>query len=324
MEKSVRTALTAVGVTAAAAAAIAGASEMLTQSLVHEALDRVEPKLLGSAVNRTVEDTVRAEVRKRSGEHARCLRQIRTERVEIIGRDGTRLVGHWRQCEKEKRIVIAMHGWRSSWDWDFGASADFWQDAGCSVLYAEQRGQGESGGEYMGFGMIERYDCLEWVNWVNGRTAEKKRIYLAGISMGASTVLMAAGLELPENVRGIMADCGFTSPKAIWKYVMERNLRIPYGLCEKRVEDICMRRLKCGSGECSTLDALKNCRVPVLFIHGEADEFVPIGMTLQNFDACAAPKRILTVPGAGHAVSFLTAPALYKKTVLDFWKEFDG
>ncbi|MDD6799331.1 MAG: alpha/beta hydrolase [Firmicutes bacterium] len=239
--------------------------------------------------------------------------------------DGINLVGHLRKCENEKRLIIAMHGWRSSWAADFGAISNFWYANGCSVLYAEQRGQGESGGEYMGFGLTERYDCIEWVKWANENGYADIPIYLCGISMGASTVLMAAGLELLENVHGIMADCGYTSPPAIWKHVVEENLHMPFdGIKSAVANDICKKKIQIGTKDYSATEAMRECKVPVIFIHGTDDRFVPIEMTYKNYKACAAPKRLLVVPGAEHGMSYLVDKESYEKASKDFWKDFDG
>ena len=245
------------------------------------------------------------------------------EEVSVISHDGVRLVGHWHPHPHPKRVVIALHGWRSGWSRDFGFIADFWFEQGCSVLFAEQRGQNNSGGAYMGFGMLERHDCIDWVNWVKTKTGGKDPIYLMGISMGATTVLMASGLRLPKNVHGIIADCGFTSPHAIWKHVTEKNLHLPYLLQGVFANEWCRRRLHVGSKECSAVDALKKSTVPVLFIHGTDDKFVPVQMTFENYKACASPKRLFVVPGAQHGMSYHIDRPGYQKAVLDFWKEFD-
>ena len=134
------------------------------------------------------------------------------EGVEI---DGTRLVGHYFRTEGAKRTVIAFHGWRSAWYRDFAMIYDFWFKNDCSVLFVEQRGQKGSSGDYMGFGLLERFDCQSWVNYLTAREDTVTPLYLAGISMGASTVLMASGLNLPDCVHGILADCGFTPTAAI-------------------------------------------------------------------------------------------------------------
>ena len=129
-------------------------------------------------------------------EAAKVLEETEHEQVEIAAQDGTGLVGHWFCPENAKRIIIAMHGWRSTWSQDFGAIAPFWFDNDCAVLFADQRGQGNSGGEYMGFGLLERYDCFDWIKWVNERTEEKLPIYLGGVSMGATTILMVVAFIL--------------------------------------------------------------------------------------------------------------------------------
>ncbi len=241
--------------------------------------------------------------------------------ISIMARDNTPLIGHWIPQKEAKRIIIAMHGWRSSWSKDFGLVSEFWEKNQCSVLYVEQRGQNNSGGDYMGFGLIERYDCLEWIRWVENNNPKNLGIYLCGISMGASTVLMASGLKLPWNVYGIIADCGFTSPYAIWKYVLRHNLHISYGVRSSLVDAICRRKIKMGTKDCSTVDALKNCDVPILLIHGTEDRFVPIEMSYQNYCACKAYKRIVVVPGANHGMSYYMDKELYESEVLHFWQK---
>lgn len=245
------------------------------------------------------------------------------ETVTVTAKDGTRLVGHWRQVPNARRTMIAMHGWRASWSRDFGPSADFWKEEGCNVLYAEQRGQGASGGDYMGFGLLERFDCESWIEWVNGTVGEALPVYLAGISMGASTVLMAAGLDLPANVHGILSDCGYTSPHGIWKYVMEKNFHLCYGAYRGAINGACRRKIGVRADDYTTLDAMKVCKIPVLFVHGGSDQFVPVEMTYENYAACAGPKHLLIVPGADHGVSYLVDRLAYEKSVLDFWKLYD-
>ena len=237
--------------------------------------------------------------------------------------DGIELVAHWYPCENAKRIIVAMHGWRSSWAKDFGMMASFWHHEGCHVLFVEQRGQGQSGGEYMGFGMTERFDCRDWVGRVEEQNDEKLPIYLVGMSMGATTVLMTSSLELPKTVHGIIADCGFTSPHAIWKHVANNKMRIPYEPVGKLVDDICRKRTSFGSKEITAGDALAATTIPVLFIHGTDDHFVPVTMTYENYKACASPKQLLVIPGADHAMSYYIDKPRYEHAVTDFFKSFD-
>ena len=176
----------------------------------------------------------------------------------------------------------------------------------------------------MGFGLLERYDCLEWIKWACEKTdGEDTPIYLGGVSMGGATVLMTAGFDLPERVHGIVADCAFTSPHAIWKHVVQNNLHIPYGLYSTVASDICKKKIQMSSKEYSCTDAMKVCRVPVLFIHGTDDRFVPVSMTYENYKACIAPRHLLVVPGADHGLSYFTDKKSYEEAVTKFWNDYD-
>lgn len=292
-----------------------------TQKFVGLALDRRETqrfeasrrKLPLNAAERNFEETLKKAQEKLLHRHCKT--------VHMAAHDGESLTGHWQHCGNGKRVILAMHGWRSNWAHDFAMIADFLYDQDCHVLYAEQRGQGNSGGEHMGFGMTERYDCLDWVNWINQQGFSHLPVYLCGISMGASTVLMAAGLPLPENVMGIIADCGFTSANAIWKHVAKSSLHLPYGHIRSKLADrLCQKRIHMDSAGCTCANALAGSNIPVLFIHGTDDRFVPIEMTYENYQACTAPKRLFVVPGAGHGMSYPVDPEGYRQSILEFLK----
>ena len=139
--------------------------------------------------------------------------------------------------------------------------------------------------------------------------------------MGATTVLMTSGFQLPTNVKGIIADCGFTSPHDIWQHVLDNNLHLNSKITYPIANAICKREAKFDGEEYSTEEALKTNDRPVLFIHGSADNFVPPEMTFRNYMACTAPKELLIVPEAGHGMSYVTAPRTYEKTVLSFFKK---
>ena len=252
------------------------------------------------------------------------LRNTPHETVEIISHDGLKLVGHWFENEDPKRIILAAHGWRASWSRDFGYSYPFIKSEGCSVLYIEQRAQGNSEGDYMGFGLTERFDILDWLSWIRERCGTELPVYLAGISMGATTVLMASGLELPPEVKGIIADCGFTSPAEIWKHVAKKNMHLPFLMTDLYSRILCMQKLGVASDSYSTVDALRtNTTVPVLFIHGQEDSFVPVDMTKQNYEACAAEKEIMIVPGAIHGMSYYVDKERYEEKEREFFRKHD-
>lgn len=323
MKKGIKKALIGGSIVAGAAAVAAGISALITKTLVDEALDREEPKIMIKAKERISGGEIDSEILNNANECSEKLKSIEMQTVEIESFDGTKLIGHLYPADNAKRIIVAMHGWRSNWWRDFAVIYDFWHDSGCTVLFAEQRGQGESEGDHMGFGMIERYDCIEWVKWLCENDQDKLPIYLAGVSMGATTVLMASGLELPDNVHGIMADCGFTTASAVWKHVAEDNLHLSFDIRKRLVDALCKKRINIGSDEYSTVDAMRENTVPVLFIHGTADTFVPVSMTYENYEACKAEKRLLIVEGAEHGLSYIVDKDAYQKAVLEFFKDFD-
>ena len=125
------------------------------------------------------------------------------------------------------------------------------------------------------------------------------------------------------NPHGLHDPNHYTSAYDIWKHVAEHNLHLRYGLYAASANDLCRKRIDLDARDYSTLDAMAECEVPVLFVHGTDDSFVPISMTYENYKACAAPKRLLVVPGAEHATSWLTDRPAYGKALVEFWESFD-
>lgn len=323
MKKSARRILIGSGLAAAGVGLVGTAHRAVTKYFVNVALNREVPRHTGGAEQKLAGSELDQRLLRRLQEAGDDLAAQEHEVVELTAKDGTKLVAHWFAHVDPQRVVVAMHGWRSSWCHDFGIVADFWRRHGCGVLLPEQRGQGESGGEYMGFGLLERHDCLEWVQWVNAHGCAELPIYLCGVSMGASTVLMAAGLELPDNVHGIIADCGYTSPEEIWRHVAKDNLGLSYGTRCAAARDLCKKKIQVGIDDYSCVDAMQECEVPVLFVHGTDDRFVPIEMTYENYKACAAPKQLFVVPGAGHGMSYLIDREGYENALEQFWQNYE-
>ena len=321
------------GIVAAGITAVGAVSHAITKNLVNIAVDREMPhkelaegnsnslpyKAATQAVAKFKGSEDDADFREAVAEAAQNLKNREHTLVEITAQDGEKLVGHWFPCNNAKRIVVAMHGWRSSWCNDFGMISEFLHTNGCSVLYAEQRGQGSSGGDYMGLGVLERFDCKDWADWIVNTQSNKLPIFLSGVSMGATTVLMATGLPLHENVHGVIADCGFTSPHEISKHVVENNLHMSYGIRGEIADALCKKKIQLGTKAYSAIDAMKENRIPVLFIHGADDTFVPVTMTYDNYKACIAPKELLIVPGADHAMSYYVDREKYEEAVKAFW-----
>ena len=310
------------GIVAGSAAMASLSAYVTTKYLLKMALDREEPRLMKLAEKKVSGSMGNTEFARALATSGKRLAAKPNETVEIIAHDGETLVGHWIPCENPERIIIAVHGWRASWTQTFGLVSEAWEQNHCNVLYVEQRGTNNSGGDTISFGLIERFDCLDWIRWVNARFGTDLPIYLCGVSMGAATVLMAAGLDLPSNVHGIIADCGFTSPHAIWKHVANNNLHIAFGLRGAIADELLKQKIQMGSDE-STVEALQSSTIPVMLIHGTDDHFVPVEMTYENYKACAGPKRLLIVPGADHGMSYFVEREKYEEEIKRFWRDFD-
>lgn len=213
--------------------------------------------------------------------------------------------------------ILLFHGYRSMAETDFACVMESYYSAGFELILIDQRAHGKSAGNWIGFGVTERKDCLSWIEYLNQQFGAIPS-YLCGISMGASTVLMATGQPLPSNIRGVIADCGFTSPKEIIAYIMKRKLHLPSRLLLPILS--CFSKLFAGYffGEYSVAEAMKSNALPILFIHGKADRFVPPEMTIQNYDACQSEKKLILVDGAGHGTAFLQDRETVEKEILDF------
>ena len=240
------------------------------------------------------------------------------EKVYLTSYDGLKLVGNYLHHPQAKGTILLMHGFRSNGFHDFGAAYEFYYSLGYSLLSVFQRAHGESEGKFICFGVKERFDCQSWANYVCRRMGPEHPIFLAGVSMGASTVLMATGLPLPPAVRGVIADCGYTSAWEEFKTVLKVGMHLPVHPLLEATNLVCRVVAGFGFRDCSTLDAMKVNRLPVLFVHGQADKLVPHRHSLDNFAACQAEKRLVSIPDAGHGVSYLVDTPQYQQAVRQF------
>lgn len=239
------------------------------------------------------------------------------EDVEITSYDGLVLRGLLKIVPDARGTIILFHGYRGTPDFDFCLSEPFYEKQGMNVLMPYQRAHGKSEGKFITFGIRERRDVHFWIEFINKRLGYQNKIILSGLSMGASSVLMSTGKPLPENVKGIIADCGFTSPYEIFKHVIRHYTKLPFQSLIVPFGFLCRFFAGFKIREYSTLEALENCRIHFFLIHGEADTFVPPVMTQQNYDAIKSDKKLLIVPGAPHALSFVVDGETYKSMIAD-------
>ena len=245
------------------------------------------------------------------------------EHVSVMSFDGLRLAGRYYQVRQGAPLAILFHGYRGTPTRDFCGGADICLNAGYNVLLVEQRAHCSSEGHTISFGVNERYDCLTWTQYAIERFGPDVQILLAGISMGGGTVLMASELPLPENVRGILADCPFTSPREIIQWV-SRSRGMPTRLVWPLISAGAHLYGGFSPNAASSIEAVKHAKVPILLIHGEADTFVPYEMGRRI--AAAAPERIEmhSFPGAGHGTSYLSDTERYTRIVTDFCRRVLG
>ena len=250
----------------------------------------------------------------------REMRAMPHEEFSIESFDGLTLYGKYYEYKPGAPIELMFPGYRGSAERDLAGGVQRCFQVGHNVLLADQRCSGRSEGNVITFGIREYRDCLKWVDFAVEHFGPDAKIILTGISMGASTVLMAAGEELPSNVVGVLADCGYTSAKAIICHV-SRMLHLPAWLMYPLIRLGGFLFAGFDLEENSPIEAVKQIRIPVIFAHGEADDFVPCSMSRENYDACAAPKCLYTAPGAGHGLCYLVAGEDYIRALREFWTE---
>ena len=250
----------------------------------------------------------------------RAMDAVPFEPVSITAWDGTSLFGRYYHVADGAPLQLQFHGYRSAGIQDFCGGNVLARKAGQNTLIVDQRSHGQSGGTAITFGIREQYDCLDWIRWANDRFGADTPIYLSGVSMGAATVLMAAGLpELPDNVRGVIADSPYSCPREIIRIVC-RQMHLPPALICPFV--FLGGRLIGGFDMAagSPKEAVRQAKVPILIIHGEDDRMVPCDMSREIAANCASPIRLETFPGAGHGLSYIQDKERYVRISNEFFE----
>ncbi len=240
------------------------------------------------------------------------------ETVTITSYDGLKLYGSLVRKEGSTKAVILAHGYTGC-GFDMSEIARvYYEEYGYSVLMCDARAHGRSEGEYIGFGWLDRLDYLRWIDLLICTLGTDTGIVLHGISMGGATVLMTAGEKLPSNVKAVISDCAYTSLYDEVSFVMKKWYRIYDDNLLKKVSLESKEKASYSFEEASALDQVKKITIPVLFIHGEDDNFIPLWMVYALYDACTAEKELFTVPQAKHATSSRVDPENYRRTVESF------
>lgn len=244
-------------------------------------------------------------------------RNLETQVVQTYSHDGLRLVGEIYPAEGNARgWILLAHGFHGSARGDFACVLDMYHSFGMDILMIDQRSQGRSEGKRIGLGILERHDIAAWARFMAERKPDQG-IILSGVSMGASSVMMASDLELPEQVRGLIADCGFTTPDEI-VYSVLRSLHLPAVLMpviRLIAKPLLGYRLK----DASAPESLSRSSLPIRIIHGKEDHFVPCWMSDRCFEAAAAAdKKLIQIPGAAHGMSYMVDPETCVREIRSF------
>lgn len=249
------------------------------------------------------------------------LEKVTPEKITITSHDGYALAANI-YPGKGHRWVILLHGYgytgRKEEMEYIGAE---YAARGYQILAPDLRCHGESEGDYIGMGWTDRLDIRQWIDYIIERDSQAE-IVLHGQSMGGAAALMTAGEELPDSVKAVVSDCAYSS---VWE-IFSRKLKDWYGIGPVPIlyETNLIFQLRGGYSlrKASVLDQVAKSRLPILFIHGEADEFVPVSMVQELYAQAGGPKELLTVPGAGHGLSNYVDPKAYYGTVFSFLKEY--
>ena len=239
------------------------------------------------------------------------------EPITITSFDSSKLFARYYHVSDNAPVQILFHGYKSSSLLDCSGGSYFADQLGHNAIVVDQRSHGQSDGTVITFGIKERKDCLCWIQYAIKRFGKDVPIILSGLSMGAATVLMVTDLNLPENVKGIIADCPYSSPKEIIMKVAKQmhfppRLMLPF---------VWLGGFLFGHFnlfESTAVDAIKNCEIPILILHGDADELVPCEMSQSMLTSGAKDITLETFAGAGHGLSYIVIPDKYEKVVLEF------
>lgn len=240
------------------------------------------------------------------------------EDVYRMSEDGLKLHATWFPAGDAGRIVICFHGYTSQGMSDYIGLSDYYMKRGFCMLLVDERAHGDSEGDYIGFGCLDRMDALGWIEWVLEKCGTDVRILLHGTSMGGATVLMASGLQLPPQVKGIVSDCGFTSAKEVFTHVLHSMYHLPAFPMIQIASLVNRRKAGYGLDDCNAAREVRKAKVPILLIHGDADTFVPCSMCEKIYENCASDKRMLIVKGAAHAESYYKDMEAYEHALNDW------
>ena len=248
------------------------------------------------------------------------MKALPCEEVWITAFDGTKLHGRYYHVRDDAPLQIQFHGYRGTAFRDFSGGNKLARRLGFNTLLIDQRAHGQSEGHTITFGVNESKDCLSWIDYAVRRFGEQTPIYLAGVSMGAATVITAAGESLPQSVKGVIADCPFSESSVVIKNFVKKmklppKLVYPFLVLGAKIYG------RVNINGASPKKAMANVKIPVLILHGEADSLVPCEMSKELYSLNPQMVWLETFPNAEHGLSYVVDPARYERVVQEFVEE---
>lgn len=220
-----------------------------------------------------------------------------------------------------KKAVVIVHGYKGNRTQMPGISK-YYHDRGYNVLRPDLRGHGESEGEYIGYGWHERLDLVQWIDYLKEETGAEE-IILHGFSMGAATVLMTSGEELPQEVKAVVADSGYTNVMDELSHQLKYLYNLPSFPIMQVTSLITDARVGYNFTEASALEQVKKNKVPLFIIHGADDELVPTHMAEALYEAADVEKEIWIPEGVQHTEAFTLKQVEYEQRLTDFLDEIN-
>lgn len=260
------------------------------------------------------------------GTITKCVEEVLVvpyEEIQILSEDGQNLYGKYYHLKDGAPLIMFFHGYRCSAIRDGNGMFLYTRKLGFNVFLADQRAHGKSEGKTITFGVKERYDVRSWAEYFTQRFGETQRIYLSGLSMGGATVLMASNVGLPQNVIGILADCPYSSPKAILCSVIKQMgfpVKISYALAKLSAKWIGRFDIE----ESSAIEAVRESDIPTLILHGDADDFVPCSMSMDCQLAGEDHVQLVLIKGAAHGMSHCVDTSSYETAAYAFFQQTGG
>ena len=248
----------------------------------------------------------------------KVMKKMKYEDAYIQSRDDLKLHAYtFKANEQPKKFVIGVHGYRSYARPEYAPYFEFYQSLGFSMLLPDDRAHRPSEGDYVGFGVLDRLDVVDWANYLVETYGDDVEILLHGVSMGGATVCAASGeADLPKQVKGIISDCAFSSAYEVLEYQLGEVAHLPTDYLLPKVEAITEKKAGFNFHDYSAISQVKNAKVPMLFVQGEEDPLVPAHMAKDLYEACGSKeKELLVVPKAGHGESIAFAPDEYHRLI---------